>query len=195
MKFLNHSFQTCKHVHNRLNHYREITTQNEHVYAICSRLGVVGDVISGEKVKTIESYAWLNFEVAISSSFRDIKKNHFVTAVDINDSIKRKSFCVSLKHCQKSTLNNTLAGCTVTTSYKLPNQQLKITPNTCAHQAAWSPFFTLQPEMMSPATSDHQKITWMTIERVDFGSRSDRDFLITLHLISKRCDIFCCVSY
>ena len=42
----------------------------------------------------------LNLEVANSSSFRDIKK-HFVTsaaaAADIDDSIKRKGFRVSLK--------------------------------------------------------------------------------------------------
>ena len=50
-------------------------TQNEHVYAICCRPEVAGDVISSENVKTIEGYAVLNFEVASSYSFRDIKKN------------------------------------------------------------------------------------------------------------------------
>ena len=50
-------------------------TKNKHVYAIYSRLEVVGDVISDETVKTIEGYAVLNFEVACSSSFRDIKKS------------------------------------------------------------------------------------------------------------------------
>ena len=40
-------------------------TQNEHVYAICCQSEVVGDVISGENVKTIEGYAVLNLEVAI----------------------------------------------------------------------------------------------------------------------------------
>ena len=64
--------------------------QNEHVYAIYCRPEVVGDVISSENVKTMEGYAVLNFEVASSSSFRDIPKNHFMTAeeADINDSIK-----------------------------------------------------------------------------------------------------------
>ena len=41
----------------------------------------------------------VNFEVANSSGFRDIKKNHFVTAAeaaDIDDSIKRKRIRVSL---------------------------------------------------------------------------------------------------
>ena len=39
-------------------------TQNEHIYAICCRLEVVGDVISGENLKTIEGYVVLNFRVA-----------------------------------------------------------------------------------------------------------------------------------
>ena len=45
---------------------------------------------------TIEGYAVVNFEVTSFSSFRDIKKNYFVTAAeaaaDIDDSIKRKRF-------------------------------------------------------------------------------------------------------
>ena len=67
-------------------------TQNEHVYAICCRLEVSGDVISGENVKTIEGQAVLSFEVVSSNSFRDIKKKHFVTAAavaEFDDSIKR----------------------------------------------------------------------------------------------------------
>ena len=44
-------------------------TQNEHVYAICCRLEVAGEVISSKTVKTIEGYALLNFEAAIFSSF------------------------------------------------------------------------------------------------------------------------------
>ena len=52
-------------------------TQNEHVYAICRRPEVVGDVISGENVKTVKGYAVLNFEVASSNSFRDIQKQTF----------------------------------------------------------------------------------------------------------------------
>ena len=48
----------------------------------------------------------LNFEVASANSFRDIKTNHFLTAAetaeaDIEDSIKRKRFRVSLKKWQK----------------------------------------------------------------------------------------------
>ena len=46
----------------------------------------------------------VNFEVTSSNSFRDISKNHFVTAVaeeDIDDSIKRKRFRVSLKNAHK----------------------------------------------------------------------------------------------
>ena len=69
---------------------------------ICCRPEAAGDVISSKNVKTIESYAVLNFEVAsLDRSFPDIKKNHFVTAteatVDIDDSIKRKRFGASLK--------------------------------------------------------------------------------------------------
>ena len=45
----------------------------------------------------------VNFEVASSNSFRDIRKNHFMTAAaeapaDIDDSIKRKRKSVSLKN-------------------------------------------------------------------------------------------------
>ena len=44
---------------------------NEHVYAICCRPEVAGDVIYGFKnVKTIEGYTKLNFEVGSFSSFR-----------------------------------------------------------------------------------------------------------------------------
>ena len=49
-------------------------TQNEHLYVIFCRPEVVGDVILGKNVTTIEGYAVLNFEVASSSSFRDIKQ-------------------------------------------------------------------------------------------------------------------------
>ena len=75
-------------------------THHQHVYAICCRPEVAGDVISGGNVKTIEGYTGLNFEVSGFSSFRDIKKNHFVTAaeVDIYDSTKRKRIRVSLKN-------------------------------------------------------------------------------------------------
>ena len=50
-------------------------TQNEHVYTICCRLEVAGDVISGESVKTTEGYALLNVEVASISSFREKSKS------------------------------------------------------------------------------------------------------------------------
>ena len=36
-------------------------TQNEHVDAICCRLEVADDAISGEDVKTTKGYAVLNF--------------------------------------------------------------------------------------------------------------------------------------
>ena len=71
--------------------------QNLHVCAICCRPEVVYDIISGRNVKTIVVYVAVKFEVASSSSFRDIKKNHFVTAAeaDIDDSIKRKRECTT----------------------------------------------------------------------------------------------------
>ena len=73
-------------------------TQNEHVFAICCRPEVAGDVIYGGSVKTIERYPLLKFEVASYGSFRDIQTNHFVTEAeaDIDDSIKRKRIHVSL---------------------------------------------------------------------------------------------------
>ena len=76
-------------------------TQNEYVYAVCCRPEVAGGVISSENVKTLEVYAVLNFEVASFSSFRDIKKNHFVTA-DIYESIRQKRIRVSLKKQRNS---------------------------------------------------------------------------------------------
>ena len=59
---------------------------------ICLRREVVYDVISGRNVKTIEDNLVVHFEVASSKSFRDIQKNHFVTAAeaaaaDIDDGI------------------------------------------------------------------------------------------------------------
>ena len=69
---------------------------------------VAGDIISSGNVKTIEDSAMLNFEADSFSSFRDIKKNHFVKAAaaseaDNDGSIKRKRIRVSLK-------NGTLSG-------------------------------------------------------------------------------------
>ena len=58
-------------------------TQNEHVYATCSRPEVDYDVITGRNVKTIENvntndgYALLNFEAASLSSFRENKSRPF----------------------------------------------------------------------------------------------------------------------
>ena len=51
--------------------------QNLHVCAICLRLEVVYDAISGRYVKSVEGNPLLNFEVASSHSFRDIKQNYF----------------------------------------------------------------------------------------------------------------------
>ena len=48
-------------------------TQNLHVCTICFRPEVVYGVISGRKVKTVEGYPVVRFEVASSNSFRNIK--------------------------------------------------------------------------------------------------------------------------
>ena len=48
-------------------------TRNERIRAICCRLELDGDVISGRNVKTIEDYVVVKFEVASSSSFQYIK--------------------------------------------------------------------------------------------------------------------------
>ena len=72
----------------------------KHVCTICCRPDVAYDVVSGQNVKTVEGYLAVNFEVASSNIFRDIQRNHFVTAeaaADIDDSIRRKCFRVSLK--------------------------------------------------------------------------------------------------
>ena len=59
---------------------------------ISCRQEVADDVIFSENVKTIKGYTVLNFEVASSSSFPDIQKDHFVTVAEM-----RKRIRVSLK--------------------------------------------------------------------------------------------------
>ena len=60
---------------------------NQHVYAICSRMEAVGDVISSRYVKTIEGYRIVHFEVASSSSFgENLKKIVKVAWMDTDDS-------------------------------------------------------------------------------------------------------------
>ena len=51
--------------------------QNEHVYALCCRQEVAGEVICSGNVKTIESYAVLNFKAASFSSFRENQNKPF----------------------------------------------------------------------------------------------------------------------
>ena len=51
--------------------------QNEHIYAICCRSEVVGDVISGENVKTTNGYALLHFEAGGISNFQENKNEPF----------------------------------------------------------------------------------------------------------------------
>ena len=78
-------------------------TQNLHGCMICCQPEVICDVLSGRNVKTMEGYLVISFEVANSNGFRYIPQNHFVTAetaaeADIDDSIKRKRFRVSLNN-------------------------------------------------------------------------------------------------
>ena len=47
-------------------------TQNEHVYEICCRSEVTGDVNSGENVKNTEDYGVLKFEVVSFCGYQDI---------------------------------------------------------------------------------------------------------------------------
>ena len=56
-------------------------TQNEHVYTICYRIEVAGDIISCANLKTTEGYALLNFEAASSSSFRENQNRAFAECV------------------------------------------------------------------------------------------------------------------
>ena len=72
-------------------------TLNLYVCTICLRPEEVYDTISSRNVKTIEGNLVVDFEVASSNTFPDIKK-HFVTAAvaakavaDIDDSIERNS--------------------------------------------------------------------------------------------------------
>ena len=83
MKPLNDGFQNCKLVQNRLNRYREIAmnmTQNEHVSEICCRPEIAGDVISGENVKTIESYALLIVKLLALRVSEKIRISHLRNA-------------------------------------------------------------------------------------------------------------------
>ena len=77
-----HIFQNCKPFRDQLNDYQEIVirknvAQNEHLHAICGRLEVAGDVISGLNVKTIDGWRLVTFEIAGLSNFREKLKNSF----------------------------------------------------------------------------------------------------------------------
>ena len=52
-------------------------TQNEPVWGISFRMEIAGDVIYVANVKTIESYALLNFDAASISSFRENQNQPF----------------------------------------------------------------------------------------------------------------------
>ena len=49
-------------------------TQNDHVYAICCRCEVDGDVVSGQNVNATVGFVVVNLGIANSSYFRDIPK-------------------------------------------------------------------------------------------------------------------------
>ena len=72
---MNHNFQNCKKkisesVEPLSRNRNPNMIKNEHVYAICCRQEVSGDVISGQSVKIIEGHALFNFDAASLSSFR-----------------------------------------------------------------------------------------------------------------------------
>ena len=78
MKSLNHSFKNCKlseSVEPLSKNRHPNITQNEHVYAVCCRPEVAGEVISGENVNTTDGCGTLNFEAASLCSFRE-NQNH-----------------------------------------------------------------------------------------------------------------------
>ena len=52
-------------------------TKTEHVYAICYRLEVDDNVISGSNIRTVQSYLVLHFKGAVFSTFRDVPKRSF----------------------------------------------------------------------------------------------------------------------
>ena len=55
-------------------------TQKEHVYAICFRPEVAGDVISGGNVNTIECYVVLNLKLLALVVSEQIKISHLRNA-------------------------------------------------------------------------------------------------------------------
>ena len=67
---------------------------------------VVGDVFPGNNARTVEGYTVLPLEIGSFISFRDIRKNNFVTAAeaaaDIDDSIRRKYIRATLKLLAKT---------------------------------------------------------------------------------------------
>ena len=74
MKLLNHfpKLHTISESLESLSRNRDPNmTQNEHVYSICCRPEVAGNVISHEAVKTIECYTVLNFGVATTIALRE----------------------------------------------------------------------------------------------------------------------------
>ena len=75
MTHLNHIFQNCKPFRNR--HPNMI--QNEHVYAICCRPEVAGDVIYGEDVQTFRYFVCVcvNLWAASFSSFQEHRNQPF----------------------------------------------------------------------------------------------------------------------
>ena len=82
-------------------------TLNLHVCTIFFQPEVVYDVIPGWNIKTIEGYHVVNVEAASSKTLRDIPKKSFrdggvgeATAADIDDSIKRTRFRVSLTNAK-----------------------------------------------------------------------------------------------
>ena len=99
MKHLNHPFQNSKPFRNWLKRYPNRDrnmTQKEHIYSICCRPKVAGDIISGQHGEH-EGYVVVNFEPSSFGSSQDIgEKNNLVTVADIDDSIKQKCFHVLL---------------------------------------------------------------------------------------------------
>ena len=83
-------------------------TQNLQVCTICFRPEVLCEVITTRNVKSREHNLVVNVEGRSSNSLRDIKKNHYSTAADIDDSIARKRLRVSLNKWNVNIWSNTI---------------------------------------------------------------------------------------
>ena len=146
-------------------------TQNEHLYAICYRPKVAGDVSSCENVKIIERYAALKFEVASCSSFRDIPKNHFVSTEAETDIAFRLIFFITnntatkmkrwWSHEKQQSKHNAGQWSTM----RLINLRVGVhLQGLCAPRMMYAIRALRQPKETSPMTSQHDNLSLTAFE-------------------------------